>query len=658
MGLVAKLSVYIGVLISIVLILVAVFLIRSNIDTLKNHQEKNAEILAAAIHCNIENQAKISLTGAYVLSQDEQIQKLFAENKRDELKEKLSQMYSVLNTRMNVYQLQFHIPPATSFLRMHKVDKFGDDLTDVRPTILKTNKEKDFVLGLDQGAYGYGIRGLVPMYYNGKHTGSVEFGMSFAAPYLETLKEQYGGEFFFYNLQPGISLADNLEYYGTVEDIYDLNRKEKIKESILKDEIVSEFERKTNSAIVYMPIRDFDKKIIGYIKFVDDTDYFKEINRSLIIYTLIPIIIVAILVSILYFILRKSLASLITLKKYAQGNFTAQFEGRADDELGAAIKDVGDFVNNKLRPAFKFIQTSVGQMQAQSESVADSANEGSNISSEFNSSFINITETADEMEKDLEETLESASQILQTTEDVANSAQELSGVSNHLNESASSGKDEIEKVSTAVERTVKTNITVNDSIEELFESTDRINAIAATVTAIAEQTNLLSLNAAIEAARAGEAGKGFAVVADEIRKLAEESKKAATEITKLLTSINETIVSTKEEMKASNKEMENTQTATNSMKDVFLSLIDLSSKVSLDSENMASIAQEQTASSQEVSDILNKFKQNMKEFLETIKQMKKATDTLEGISSNLSEYSTELNGSVENLSDSIKDFEF
>jgi methyl-accepting chemotaxis protein len=201
-------------------------------------------------------------------------------------------------------------------------------------------------------------------------------------------------------------------------------------------------------------------------------------------------------------------------------------------------------------------------------------------------------------------------------------------------------------------------MTVSKSIEELFESTDRINEIASTVTAIAEQTNLLSLNAAIEAARAGEAGKGFAVVADEIRKLAEESKKAATEITELLSSVNGTIVETKEEMKVSNKEMENTQTATNSMKDVFVTLMKMAEEVSTDSENLASIAEEQTASSQEVSNTLNKFQGEMRDFLETISKMRESTDTLENINASLSGYSSNLNDSIEKLADAIKDFEF
>jgi len=658
MGLVGKLSLYIGIVIAVAFVLVAIFLIQRTISTLTTEYEKNSKTTATAILSNIDNQSNISLMGAYVLSQDEDVQRLFAEGKREELQKKLTDMYTVLSGQMNVYQLQFHLPPATSFLRMHKTDKFGDDLSAVRPTIVRTNQIKDFVLGLDQGSFGYGIRGLVPMTYNGKHLGSLEFGMSFAEDYLIDLQKQYGGEFFFYNLQKGINLEENVEYYGTQEDKYNLGSQAHISKAIMNDQVITEFDRKNNVSIVYVAIKDFDNNIIGYIKNVNQTSYFKEINLSILIYSIAALVMVILVVAILYFILKKSLSSLSVLKSYSQGNFTAKLEGSTNDELGSAIKDVGGFINDKLRPTFTFIQSSVAELSGESQNVSQSAESGNDTARAFNSEFNSISSSAQEMSLDLEESINSAEQILQTTEEVANSAQALSEVANQLNSVANNGKDEIKKVGTAVENTVNTNMNVSRSIEELFESTDRINEIATTVTAIAEQTNLLSLNAAIEAARAGEAGKGFAVVADEIRKLAEESKKAATEITNLLSSVNNTIVTTKEEMKASNKEMENTQDATNSMRDVFVELIKMSEEVSTDSENLASIAEEQTASSQEVSNTLNKFKGEMQDFLQTITKMKESTQVLERINASLSGYSTNLDFSIQKLSDSIKDFEF
>ncbi len=67
-------------------------------------------------------------------------------------------------------------------------------------------------------------------------------------------------------------------------------------------------------------------------------------------------------------------------------------------------------------------------------------------------------------------------------------------------------------------------------IHEASKDITKLNDLASLVKDISKQTNLLALNAAIEAARAGEAGRGFAVVADQVRTLSDHSNNAASMI--------------------------------------------------------------------------------------------------------------------------------
>jgi methyl-accepting chemotaxis protein len=99
---------------------------------------------------------------AYSLAQwianEPEVQKDFAQREREALKKRLLPIYEKVKEEINISQFQFHLPPATSFLRLHEPESFGDDLSSVRKTIVQANKNKKPVLGLDRGRFGFGIK--------------------------------------------------------------------------------------------------------------------------------------------------------------------------------------------------------------------------------------------------------------------------------------------------------------------------------------------------------------------------------------------------------------------------------------------------------------------------------------------------------------------
>lgn len=106
---------------------------------------------------------------------------------RAKMQDKLQSTYQNLQEK-NLRQLHFHLPDGTSFLRMHKPDKFGDNLFDIRYSIKLVNTLKQPVQGFEEGRIYNGFRYVFPLFDGSTHIGSVETSVSFEAIHKEIAK--------------------------------------------------------------------------------------------------------------------------------------------------------------------------------------------------------------------------------------------------------------------------------------------------------------------------------------------------------------------------------------------------------------------------------------------------------------------------------------
>ncbi|NGZ07426.1 MAG: hypothetical protein G8237_13835 [Magnetococcales bacterium] len=130
-------------------------------------------------------------SGAEMIAAMPTVKKTFASRNREETLANLKEPFRIVNDKYGISQGQFHTPPATSFLRLHNPEKFGDDQSHFRQMVVEVNQEKAMRRGIEVTTSGVGIFGTVPMTDEAdKPVGSFEMGMEFG-PLLDELKKTY-----------------------------------------------------------------------------------------------------------------------------------------------------------------------------------------------------------------------------------------------------------------------------------------------------------------------------------------------------------------------------------------------------------------------------------------------------------------------------------
>ena len=145
---------------------------------------------------------------------------------------------------------------------------------------------------------------------------------------------------------------------------------------------------------------------------------------------------------------------------------------------------------------------------------------------------------------------------------------------------------------------------LQDNMKELGQQAESIGGVMNVISDIADQTNLLALNAAIEAARAGEAGRGFAVVADEVRKLAEKTMDATKEVGGNIQAIQHSARTNIDEVTNAVQNIGEATELANASGQALREIVELASSNSSVVASIATAAEEQSATSEEINNAL------------------------------------------------------
>lgn len=120
----------------------------------------------------------------------EQLIKAFADRDREQL-QNLSKPFFALLQKENPYfsTLGWILPDNTAFLRVHRPERFGDEVSAIRPDIAAVNTDRRQRSGFTTGYVGLQYRVVQPVYYQGEYLGALQIGIK-GDVLLDTLSKQ------------------------------------------------------------------------------------------------------------------------------------------------------------------------------------------------------------------------------------------------------------------------------------------------------------------------------------------------------------------------------------------------------------------------------------------------------------------------------------
>ncbi len=263
---------------------------------------------------------------------DTELISYFSRRNRNALAAKAMQAFESLR-RSDIDVYHFHLPNNQTFFRAHRPERFGDDLSELRPMIAQINETQSQLTGWEEGKHGFALRHIEPVFQQSEYVGAIELGMFLDERMLEIWKRAVTGEWFLcrFDEQGQTRIA------GTTDGGCDLPLSADHLSSIKKNQNLLFHE--TQSLIQVLPLEDFQGDVNHYVKRVVDGSGIRELavaqRNASILYGLLVLAIASLVFALL---IKRVLRPLDYLaqkaRKISTGQLNEPIKATTSDEIG------------------------------------------------------------------------------------------------------------------------------------------------------------------------------------------------------------------------------------------------------------------------------------------------------------------------------------